>query len=278
MYRVFKFIFCSFLYRKESEKTKMPLYQTVMSYVQKMKLGGKSYAPTLNHPFMPFNKELTEFADLMSKLYSKLEDEPDCKKALLKVMNCLKSHVYKTLRSSSVETVIENMLIQFEKCLKRSEAFGSSLESKPMAIDKTNLIQIQLLVDFFTTNQVMTKSVHELLGKIQPKSNGKTPIVMPNALKMYQTPLTPEVQKCKSEEKIQKKEIDAVGNHTPQTSKLGKPKFDATLAWAVEGSPLVLKSNEKNIKTSGVTLAVSSTQNIDASPKVSFRFQNIIVL
>merc|ERR1712062_684470 len=52
--------------------------------------------------------------------------------------------------------------------------------------------------------------------------------------------------------------------------KLGKPKFDAALAWAMESSPLVLKSSERNIKTSGVTLAVlSEANNLEVSPKLS---------
>ena len=65
--------------------------------------------------------------------------------------------------------------------------------------------------------------------------------------------------------------ITKAGNETPQTSKLGKPKFDAALAWAMESSPLVLKSSERNIKTSGVTLAVLSeaNTNLEASPKLS---------
>ena len=50
---------------------------------------------------------------------------------------------------------------------------------------------------------------------------------------------------------------------------MGKPKFDAALAWAMESSPLVLKSSERNIKTSGVTLAVLSEANLEASPKLS---------
>jgi cysteinyl-tRNA synthetase len=118
--------------RKEAEKTKMPLYQTVVSYVQKMKLGGKSYVPSSDHPFMPFNKDLTEFTNLMSKLYSKLEDEMDSENAFKKVMTCLKSHISKssTLKISSVEKVIEKMLDQFSICLKRFQTYEKQEEDE----------------------------------------------------------------------------------------------------------------------------------------------------
>ena len=182
--------------RKEAEKTKMPLYQTVVSYIQKLKLGGKSYVPSSDHPFMPFNKDLTEFTNLMSKLYSKLEDEIDSENAFKKVMTCLKSHISKsstTLKISSVEKVIEKMLDQFSICLKRFQTYeilkndeeekedlANNTGSKKIvvAIDKKNLQEFQYVVDYFVTNQIMTKSVHELLGKIQPssKDDNKTPI------------------------------------------------------------------------------------------------------
>ena len=94
-------------------------------------------------------------------------------------------------------------------------------------------------------------------------------------MNMYETPLTPETPKNstnKSNNSKNKSDLTTTkaGNETPQTSKLGKPKFDATLAWAMESSPLVLKSSERNIKTSGVTLAVLSEANLEAaSPKLS---------
>ena len=94
-------------------------------------------------------------------------------------------------------------------------------------------------------------------------------------MNMYETPLTPETPKNSSNtfnSNNNKSDLltTKAGNETPQTSKLGKPKFDATLAWAMESSPLVLKSSERNIKTSGVTLAVLSEENnLEASPKLS---------
>ena len=262
------------LVRKESDKTKMPMFQTIMSYVQKLNLGGKSYAPGTDHPFMPFNKELKEFVDLIGKLYMKLEDEADFEKALKKVMFCLKCHLSKSssLRISSIEKTIESQMEQFKACLNRYENFGKPSGNKPMSTDKANLNRMQLLVDFQVTNYVMTKSVHELLGKVEPKSNGKTPVAVPNTVSMYTTPLTPDDPKKSVKKSKNKKEIEK-GNQTPQTSKLGKPKFEATMAWAAETSPLVLKSSEKNVKTSGTTLAVSAPSFFDENSEDSMDFK-----
>ena len=146
---------------------------------------------------MPFNKDLTEFTNLMSKLYSKLEDEMNSENAFKLVLNCLKSHISKsstTLKLTSVEKVIEKMLDQFSICLKRFQTYEIILKNDEeendlaktsgskkivhVAIDKKNLQEFLYVVDYFVTNQIMTKSVHELLGKIQPssKNDNKTPI------------------------------------------------------------------------------------------------------
>ena len=92
---------------------------STVSYAAKLQLGGKSYAPTEDHAFFNFSKELVDFSNFMNKLHDKLEDEPIGEKALTKVLNSLKSHLMKTLRQSSVETVIDEFLEIFKISLHR---------------------------------------------------------------------------------------------------------------------------------------------------------------
>ena len=54
--------------------------------MQKLKLGGKSYAPTEEHDLYPYNKNLEEFLDFMDKLHSKIEDEKKPEEAVKKVL------------------------------------------------------------------------------------------------------------------------------------------------------------------------------------------------
>jgi hypothetical protein len=88
--------------RKEAAKTGMPVYQTLVSYVNKLKLGGKSYAPTSDHALYPYNKELTEFLDLTDKLQERLEEEKTEEASSKKILGTLRSHV---LRSGMMKTV-----------------------------------------------------------------------------------------------------------------------------------------------------------------------------
>ena len=48
------------------------MFQTLVSYVNKVRLGGKSYAPTADHPFSVYNKQLGELVDFVDRLQSRL--------------------------------------------------------------------------------------------------------------------------------------------------------------------------------------------------------------
>ena len=42
-------------------------FQTLVSYVQRIELGGKSYAPSADHPFIPYNREFCQFVETANK-------------------------------------------------------------------------------------------------------------------------------------------------------------------------------------------------------------------
>ena len=49
--------------------------QTGVSYIMKIRLGGKGYAPDPNHPLLQFVKGFGEFVDLMQRLQNIIEEE-----------------------------------------------------------------------------------------------------------------------------------------------------------------------------------------------------------
>ncbi len=103
--------------RREAAKTGMPIFQTLISYVNKLRLGGKSYAPTEDHPFYPFNKELCELVDLTDKLQAKIEDEATEESAMKKVVSAIKSYMQ---RNSSLGIKIASV----EKCSQKLTTLG----------------------------------------------------------------------------------------------------------------------------------------------------------
>ena len=242
----------------EKESGNLPMYQTIMSYCQKLKLGGKSYAPDETHPFHEFSKELCDFSEFMSKLYEKMEDETSGEKALSKILHSLKCQLLKTLKQSSVEKVLNEIQQDFQKSQKRWKDSKSTCQK-----------MILLLIDFMTTKEEFDGNLAELFGKIQPKNDEfKTPIL--NSKKILTLYKTPEI-----EEKTEDPSLIEATKIEPKTPKFlkkdGRPKFTSTLAWAAETSPLILRSNEKNLRTEGTTLAMPAESS---TPKVSKVIEN----
>lgn len=228
----------------KSESGQLSMFQTILSYAQKLKLGGKSYAPTEDHPFHGFSRQLQDFSSLMSKLYAKIEDiDADASKALNKIMTSLKAHLMKSLRQSSVENVIVQLSNEFQSCSKRWP------ESKTESVTK----MLALFTDAVFTSSCEELNLNEMFGVIPSPKMGKTPIACPRLISLYKTPLQDQVQ----DESVQA-EQSTTKIETPKRIKDGMSKFTSSLAWAAETSPLVLNSADRNIRTQGPTLNVAA--------------------
>ena len=51
------------------------MFQTVTSFVMRIRLGGRGYAPAADCPLMKHIKGLSEFTDLMLKLQTIIEED-----------------------------------------------------------------------------------------------------------------------------------------------------------------------------------------------------------
>jgi len=51
------------------------MFQTVTSFVMRIRLGGRGYAPAADYSLMKHCKGLSEFTDLMMKLHTIIEDD-----------------------------------------------------------------------------------------------------------------------------------------------------------------------------------------------------------
>ena len=114
---------------------------------------------------------------------------------------------------------------------------------------------------------VVTADVHKMLGKmgVSEREAGKTPVSAPPVTSLFKTPELSESPEEVSEDAIEtaglgqrlglgallgadkNKEPDSKGStgNLPKIS-AGMPKFGSSLAWAMESSPAVLKSSEKD--------------------------------
>ena len=60
--------------RREAGQTSLPMYQTIVSFVRQMDLGGRSYAPGEANTLHELLPQLSQFNNIMEKLQTKLEE------------------------------------------------------------------------------------------------------------------------------------------------------------------------------------------------------------
>ncbi|XP_064604342.1 uncharacterized protein LOC135469709 [Liolophura sinensis] len=91
----------------------MPMYQTATSFITRLRLGGKGYAPDKCCPLAQHVKGMGDFSDLMQKLQTILEEDTDARSACRRVVNVLKNAFLRNkenrLRSSSIESCAERI-------------------------------------------------------------------------------------------------------------------------------------------------------------------------
>ncbi|GBM15296.1 PCNA-interacting partner [Araneus ventricosus] len=96
-----------------SEEKEMPMCQTAISYVTRIKLGGKGYAPPSDCPLLPHLKKIELFVDILNQMQTLIEEDLIAISAVKRLINILKKKLLKCgsdkLRSSSIETASENL-------------------------------------------------------------------------------------------------------------------------------------------------------------------------
>ena len=114
-----------------------------------------------------------------------------------------------------------------------------------------------------------TGNINKMFGKIEFDEaesviSKSTPIVCPKIVSLFKTPLVEEEKEKNEEDKVELSKIA-----TPaKASRDGMSKFTSTMAWASESSPLILRSNERNVRTDGAT-SVMSAESSTPNSKVS---------
>ncbi|XP_055950274.1 PCNA-interacting partner-like [Argiope bruennichi] len=111
-----------------SEEKEMPMCQTAISYVTRIKLGGRGYAPPSDCPMLPHLKKIELFVGILNQMQTLIEEDLTAISAVKRLINILKKKLLKCssdkLRLSSIETASENLKriatkvldIQSEQC------------------------------------------------------------------------------------------------------------------------------------------------------------------
>ncbi|XP_035210312.1 PCNA-interacting partner-like [Stegodyphus dumicola] len=162
----------------------MPMCQTAISYVTRVRLGGKGYAPPPDCPMLPHMKGLELFVDILNQMQTVIEEEVISYSAVKKLISILKKKLLKCsgekLKENCVEKVAENLNAIAKKV---SEMF------KPESSNSSQLCQETLDLVHYFINYINCHCWNTDPKKtLSEKQVKRTPLNLPPLLGYFRSP------------------------------------------------------------------------------------------
>jgi len=259
--------------RKETKKTRLTMLQNLVSYSTQSSLGGKSYAPGEEHPFVNFHVQIQDLVKLVESAQTKIESIKDPEEAVEKVSCSFKSWLCKRGMKTQCDIleIWSNLLSRLRERQAGSVGTpGRGLLGKPVMNLLTGLVDVYSCI---TT-----------VDNSEQESEAKTPARSKKVTRFFRTPATlskttsasqpedkPEqdidefdvhVQKEGVAEKFKLKDASSCNSETPVRPNY--TRYKSSIAWAGESSP-VPESADRDVRVYGSTL-VSAGAASPATP------------
>jgi len=250
--------------RKEAEAGQLPMFQTVLSFVRKVELGGKSYQPGETNQLHEFLPSLAQLVSVMEKLQTRLEETAGAQAALAAVFTLLRSWLTKQGFLTDL-TVVDSL----QRLAEEVQARQSSQEATP-ARGRMGRPAVKLLTGLLDLLSCLTLDSRE-------DSTG-TPARQSRLVQTFRTP-QPEVVLDPEDEVDKMVEVQSLSERlaaedvirTPVSSRVSYPRFRSSNNFT-EGSPAVLASGERDggcsVVSGGATLRARAQSQDSASPAV----------
>ncbi|CAH1774011.1 unnamed protein product [Owenia fusiformis] len=226
--------------KRVSKQKNMPMYQTAASYIMRIRLGGKSYAPDVNCPLRNHVKGLGEFTDFLHKLQCIVEENPNTSAAVRKVINNIKIVILKSrdtgLRAVSVENVA-NWLMKVAQDLideTLSKTDGSSpsraVSEGGSTVGRKTLNILRFIINQASSQPDTSNHVSLLTDHF---SSQKTPVRFPSLMSKFRSPEadaeSPEHAENKS---LLDRAVSNVLSGSCDEKAQGLPRFKSCMDWA----------------------------------------------
>jgi len=252
--------------RREAETVKMSMYQTIVSFVRKVGLGGKSYQPGEENSMYNIKDSLVEFNRIMEKLQEKMEETSGAVPAVLSVVTVLRSWLVK----HGVD-VDRDLVEKVQQLAEEVERRLASLQATPARglMGRPAVKLLTGLVDLLAS-----------AGKVQTKLVvGKTPARQALLVESFKTPQPDSVLDPEDDIDcllLEKSLSERLGGNTAGGEAVGTPvarpvypRFK-TCNDFTEGSPALLGSSDRGgTVTGGRTLIARAGTSPGGSPCTS---------
>ncbi|XP_030839125.1 PCNA-interacting partner isoform X2 [Strongylocentrotus purpuratus] len=179
--------------RKAAQEKKMPMYQTMVSFIMKLRLGGKTYAPDLSSPLGQYVKPMGEFINLIQRMQTLAEETKDPREAIKKILHIVKVSILKSdenvLRPGSLEKAVADLSKETEYLITnyKEEKTPKKIVGQGRIIygQKTNYV-IRSLVDRQSGAYMSKLTQAQLLT--DTVCSQKTPVKLPSIISQFRTP------------------------------------------------------------------------------------------
>ncbi|XP_047740249.1 uncharacterized protein LOC108679690 isoform X2 [Hyalella azteca] len=276
--------------KQEARRINMPMFQTILSVVQKRRLGGSGYQLPSNSQILAHVAPLTNFVDHINKLTTIVEDESCPTTAANKILTSIKRYVVQQctgvhskkcpIKVSTIEAVHKNLLETLDSCLS-TPALITENKTNPCNAGKQAglpypvLGLLQRLCDRCTGEcstaddgaVALVSACADTNDIVLTQASGSprlvyTPLRVPSLLSLYRTPppCQDDPEDVIVEEKLSVRYMKR-NKATPARSK----RHQSCLAWAPDNlSPLQVIASPVPLSQSGVgSLAQSRISSHD---------------
>lgn len=237
--------------KRESKTKNMTMYQIAVSYVMKIRLGGKGYAPDPNSPLAQHVKGLSEFVTLVHKLQTVIEEETDKRVSCRKVLNIIKKEIIKCrenrLRISNVESVCDKLQKEVVRVISMFESSVCSSPDKPArdggsAVGRHTLKVLRYIVDKLVSGMDDFK-VQTLDFLCDGFSSQRTPVHFPCIMSQFRSP---EEYPDLPDDPYNQSLLDRLLSQKSKETPIHKKRYKSCMDWAGPTHQLDIQANDKD--------------------------------
>ncbi|XP_071518497.1 uncharacterized protein [Panulirus ornatus] len=230
--------------RLEAKKKNMPMYQTILSFIMRQRLGGKGYQADPKNPVLLHVKPLGEFVDSVMKLQNIVEEEPNPRKGAIHVLSALKTNLLRmrgcVLKRATVEKVWTYLNVALS-CIMNLATDAGELEAQPPLQQSSLQPCLKYLIHLCdeASGHVYDVGIVDALGEnflTQCSSAHKftTPLKIPTVLSLFRSPGELESKEFgasdKDDEDLQARVLKKMGFSTNTAAE--PKKYYSGCAWA----------------------------------------------
>ncbi|XP_060062542.1 PCNA-interacting partner-like [Ylistrum balloti] len=238
--------------KRESKTKSMTMYQTAVSYVMKIRLGGKGYAPDPNNLLAQHIKGLGEFVSLVHKLQTVIEEETDKRVSCRKVLNIIKKEIIKCrenrLRITNVESVCEKLQKEVARVISMFESSVSTSPDKAVrdggsAVGRHTLKVLRYVVDKLVSGMDDFK-VQTLDFLSDGFSSQRTPVHFPCIMSQFRSP---EEYSDSPDDPYNQSLCDRLLSQRSSETPIHQKRYKSCMDWAGPTHNVDIKGQDKDI-------------------------------